>query len=107
MFYYEYCEIFNNTFLTEYLRYLCWILYDTLRYIVVFSSYNTGKTLFLLFLSGKLTMNLARERLLYIEVNIPGVNQVTKILRSFGPKIWNSLPHHVKSAKNLEAFRNY
>ena len=55
-------------------------------------------------------MNLARERLLYIELNIPGVNQVTydtKILRSFGPKIWNSLPHHVKSAKNLEAFRNY
>ena len=91
--------------------------------------------------SGKPTMNLARERLLCIEVyktlnslnpcfmqelfklretnrnvrnkyklnlNIPVVNQVnygTKSLRSFGPKIWNSLPHHVKSAENLETFK--
>ena len=90
--------------------------------------------------SGKPTMNLARERLLCIEVyktlnslnpcfmqelfklretnrnvrnkyklnlNIPVVNQVnygTKSLRRFGPKIWNSLPHHVKSAENLETF---
>ena len=91
--------------------------------------------------SGKPTMNLARERLLWIEVyktlnslnpcfmqelfkpretnrnvcnkyklnlNIPVVNQVTydtKNLRSFGPKIWNSLPDHVKSAENLETFK--
>ena len=86
-------------------------------------------------------MNLARERLLYVEVyktlsslstcfiqewfklretnrnvhnknklnlDIPVVNQVTydtKNLRNFGPKIWNSLPHRVKSAKNLGAFK--
>ena len=85
-------------------------------------------------------MNLARERLLCIEVyktliglnlcfmqkltklretnknvcnkykfnlDIPVVNQVTcgtKSLRSFGPKIWNFLPHHVKSTENWEAF---
>ena len=91
--------------------------------------------------SGKPTMNLARERLLCIEVyktlnslnlcfmqelfklretnrnvcskyklnlNIPVVNQVhydTKSLRSFEPKIWNSLPHHVKSAEKLETFK--
>ena len=91
--------------------------------------------------SGKPTMNLARERLLCIEVykilnslnpcfmqelfklretnrnvcnkyklhlNIPVVDQVTygtKSLRSFGPKIRNSQPHHVKSAKNLETFK--
>ena len=91
--------------------------------------------------SGKPTMNLARERLLCIEVyktlnslnpcfmqelfklretnrnvrkkyklnlNIPVVNQVnygTKSLRSFGPKIWNFLPHHVKFAENLETFK--
>ena len=61
-------------------------------------------------------MNLARERLLCIEVyktlnslnpclNILVVNQVTygtKSLRSFVPKIWNSLPHHVKSAEKLK-----
>ena len=43
-----------------------------------------------------------------LNLNIPVVNQVnygTKSLRSFGPKIWNSLPHHVKSAENLEAFK--
>ena len=86
-------------------------------------------------------MNLARERLLCIEVyktlnslnpcfmqelfklretnrnvcnkyelnlNIPVVNQVhydTKSLRSFEHKIWNSLPHHVKSAEKLETFK--
>ena len=36
------------------------------------------------------------------------VNQVTygtESLRSFGPKIWNSLPHHVKFAENLEALK--
>ena len=72
--------------------------------------------------SGKSTMNLARERLLCIEVyktlnslnpclNIPVVNQVTygtKSLRSFVPKIWNSLPHHVKSAENFKTLKkNY
>ena len=35
-------------------------------------------------------------------------NQVsygTKSLGNFGPKIWNSLLHHVKSAENLEVFK--
>ena len=43
-----------------------------------------------------------------LNLNIPVVNQVnygTKSLRSFGPKICNSLPHHVKSAENLEAVK--
>ena len=43
-----------------------------------------------------------------LNLNIPVVNQVTygtNSLRSFGPKIWNSLPHHVKSAENLETFK--
>ena len=38
----------------------------------------------------------------------PVGNQVTygtKSLRSFGPKIWNSLQHNVKSAENLETFK--
>ena len=42
-----------------------------------------------------------------LNLDIPVVNQVTydtKNLRSFGPKIWNSL-HRVKSAKNLGAFK--
>ena len=43
-----------------------------------------------------------------LNLNIPVVNQVnygTKSLRSFGPKIWYSPPHHVKSAENLETFK--
>ena len=39
-----------------------------------------------------------------LNLNIPVVNQVnygTKSLRSLGPKIWNSLPHHLKSAKKI------
>ena len=43
-----------------------------------------------------------------LNLNIPVVNQVnygTKSLRSFGPKIWNSPPHQVKSAENLETFK--
>ena len=40
-----------------------------------------------------------------LNLNIPNYNQVTfgkKSLRIFGPKIWNSLPYHIKSSKNLE-----
>ena len=111
-------------------RALCFVLDDYT------SSYEL-----LLEKSGKPTMNLARERLLCIEVyktlnslnpcfmqelfklretnrngrnkyklnlDILVVNQVTystKSLRRFGSKIWNSPPHHVKSAENLEAFK--
>ena len=43
-----------------------------------------------------------------LNLNIPNYNQVTfgkKSLRIFGPKIWNSLPYHIKSSKNLETFK--
>ena len=43
-----------------------------------------------------------------LKLDIPVVSQVTyrtESLRSFGSKIWNSLPHHVKSEENLEAFK--
>ena len=39
---------------------------------------------------------------------ITSYNQVSfgkKILRIFGLKIWNSLPYHIKSLKNLESFK--
>ena len=41
-------------------------------------------------------------------LNAPNYNQVTfgkKSLRIFGPKIWNSLPCHIKSSNNLETFK--
>ena len=43
-----------------------------------------------------------------LNIDIPKVNQGTfgnKSVRSFVPKIWNSLPHHIKSCENLETFK--
>ena len=54
------------------------------------------------------TKRAVRERYkTYLE--IPRVNQAsfgTKSLRFYGPKIWNSLPYHIKSAENLLCFKN-
>ena len=39
---------------------------------------------------------------------IPDFNQVSygkKSLRTFAPKLWNSLPYHIKSSENLESFK--
>ena len=39
---------------------------------------------------------------------IPEFNQVfygRKSLRTFDPKLWNSLPYHIKSSENLESFK--
>ena len=54
------------------------------------------------------TKRAVRERY-KINLEIPRVNQElfgTKSLRFYGPKIWNSLPYHIKSAKNLLCFKN-
>ena len=43
-----------------------------------------------------------------LNLNIPNYNQATfgkKSLRIFGPKIWNGLPYHIKSPKNLESLK--
>ena len=43
-----------------------------------------------------------------LNLSLPVHNQVTfgsKSLRVFGPKIWNSLPYHIKSSENLESFK--
>ena len=40
-----------------------------------------------------------------LNLDIPEVNQVSignKSIRSFGPKIWNSLLPHIKSCENLK-----
>ena len=44
-----------------------------------------------------------------INFEIPKVNQTSfdiKSLRFYGPKIWNCLPNHIKSAENLLCFKN-
>ena len=43
-----------------------------------------------------------------LNLNIPVHNQVifgSKSLRVFGPKVWSSLPYHIKSSENLESFK--
>ena len=45
------------------------------------------------------TSTLVREKYM-LNLNIPVHNQVT-----FGPKVWNSLPYHIKSSENLESFK--
>ena len=44
-----------------------------------------------------------------LNLDVPTINQVSfgyKSLRYYGPKIWNSLPFHIKSSENLETFKN-
>ena len=53
------------------------------------------------------TAKLLRE-IYILNLNMPVHNQVTfgsKSLRVFGPKVWNSLPYHIKSSENLESFK--
>ena len=48
-------------------------------------------------------MNVKRLRVLALTHTEPRPRK--KILRVFGPKLWNSLPYHIKSSENLEYFR--
>ena len=44
-----------------------------------------------------------------LNLDVPTINQVNfgdKSLSYYEPKIWNSLPFHIKSSENLEAFKN-
>ena len=53
------------------------------------------------------TSRLIRKKYM-LNLNLPVHNLVTfgsKSLRVFGPKIWNSLPYHIKSSENLESFK--
>ena len=43
-----------------------------------------------------------------LNFEMPKVNQVSfgdNSIKSFGPKIWNSLLPHIKSSKNLDTFK--
>ena len=51
----------------------------------------------------RLTKRSAREKY-KMNMIIPEFNQVSygkKSLRTFNPKLWNSLPYHIKSSENL------
>ena len=43
-----------------------------------------------------------------LNLQIPKINQVrfgTKSLRGLGPKIWNTLPYHIKTSENIDIFK--
>ena len=53
-------------------------------------------------------MNRPKEEKYKLNLEVPKSNQVrsgTKSLRYFNPKIWNSLPCHIKSSENLIVFK--
>ena len=58
----------------------------------------------------KLKINRREVRNKYkLNLDIPKWNQITfgyKSLKVLGPKIWNNLPHHIKSSENLDIFKN-
>ena len=81
------------------LRLLCIEIYKTINNLNpefmrdLFSLRETSRLI-----RGKYMLNL----------NMPVHNQITLgsiSLRVFGPKVWNSLPYHIKSSENLESFK--
>ena len=43
-----------------------------------------------------------------LNLEVPIINQVTfgaKSIRNLGPKIWNSLPFHIKSSESVTTFK--
>ena len=81
------------------LRALCVELYKTINKLNV----NVTRDLFKL----RITIKPAREKY-KMNMTIPEFNQVSywkKSLRTFGPKLWNSLSYNIKASKNLESFK--
>ena len=81
-------------------RNLCVEIYKTLN--------NLNPTFMREIFETRKTKRAVRERY-KINLEIPRVNEAsfgTKSLIFYGPKIWNSLPHHIKSAENLLCFKN-
>ena len=82
-------------------RNLCVEIYKTLN--------NLNPTFMREIFETRKTKRAVRERY-KINLEIPRVNQAsfgTKSLRFYGPKIWNSLAYHIKSAENVLCFKNF
>ena len=89
----------SSTMNVKRLRFLCMEIYKTIN--------NLNPSFMKQIFELRETNRNLREKY-QLNLNIPNYNQVTfgkKSLRIFGPKIWNSLPYHIKSSKNLETFK--
>ena len=76
------------------------------------TAYNTANKLNTEFMNNifkvKENKRLVREQY-KLNLETPEWNQVTfvtKILKVYGPKVWNSLPFHIKTSKNLIQFKS-
>ena len=82
------------------LRYLCIEIYKSINNI----NPSFMKQIFQLRETNRTVRNQNR-----LNLCVPKVNQVShgeKSLRFYGPKIWNSLPLHVKTSDNLKTFKD-
>ena len=79
-------------------RTLCIEIYNTLKKLNPGSMNNIFKF--------RNANRLTREKY-KLNLEIPKTNQATfgtRSLRSYGPKIWNGLPYHIKTSDNLNSF---
>ena len=75
-------------------------------YVKIFKSLNNLNLVFLKeIFYFKESNRSVREK---YNLQIPKINQVkynTKSLRGLGPKIWNTLPYHIKTSENIDIFK--
>ena len=82
------------------LRNLCIEIYKTINKLNPEFRNNTFKV--------KVNKRLVGEQY-KLNLETPKQNQVTfgaKSLKVYGPKVWNSLPFHIKTSENLIQFKN-
>ena len=85
------------------LRNLCVEIYKTINKLNPEFMNNTFNNIFNIF-----NKRLVREQY-KLNLETPEWNQVTfgeKSLEVYGPKVWNSLPFHIKTSENLIQFKN-
>ena len=85
---------------------LKWMLRDWRLYVSKLNDLNPSfmNNIFKLKINGREVRDKYK-----LDLNIRKWNQRTfgnKSLKVSGPKIWNSLPYHVKSSDNLDTFKN-
>ena len=81
------------------LRHLCIEIYKTINDI----NPSFMKQIFSLRQTNRTVRNQYKLNISALKVN--QVSYGEKSLRYHGPKVWNSLPFHVKTSKNLKTFK--
>ena len=76
--------------------------------IVIFKTLNNLNPTFMREIFSLRQMNRPVQQKYKLNLDIPSYNQVSfgcKAFTFFGPKTWNSLPYHIKSAENLASIK--